>query len=71
MRIPKFEPDPERPNEPPEWKRAREIHEAYQKQFGEQPPIFGQPNDDLLDRMVQAMKTGRKIREQLPPGCDA
>jgi len=68
-----LEDDEDRP-EPPELKRARELHEAYRARFGEWVPKFGVPyttDDEELEAIEEALKTGVPIRENIPPGCDA
>ena len=60
--------------EPPEMKRARELHEAYHARFGEWAPCFGVVYEDEaeeLDAIERAIKTGQPIVLDLPPGCDA
>jgi len=64
--------DDENRPEPPELKRARELHEAYHARFGEWAPRFGVPyttEEEELDAIEQALKTGQQIKDQTPPGC--
>jgi hypothetical protein len=65
------EDDEERP-EPAELKRVRELHQAYRDRFGEWAPRFGVPytnEAEELEAIEQALKTGRPIEDQTPPGC--
>ena len=58
--------------EPPEIQRARELHEAYRRKFGEYAPRFGVPYDDEageLEAIEQALRTGQPIKDETPPGC--
>jgi len=58
--------------ESPEMKRARELHEAYHRRFGEWAPSFGvvyASEADELDAIERAIKTGQPIEDQTPPGC--
>lgn len=60
--------------EPVEERRARELHEAYHERFGEWAPSFGVSygsEAEELDAIEQAVKTGRPIEAQTPPGCES
>ncbi len=64
--------DDEDRSESPEQKRVRELHEAYHARFGEWAPVFGvfyEDEDDMLRKIEEAVKTGRAIEDQTPPGC--
>lgn len=69
--IDRLEDDENRP-EPPELKRARDLHETYRARFGEWAPKFGVPyatDDEELEAVERALKTGQRIKDQTPPGC--
>jgi hypothetical protein len=47
------------------------LYAAYRRKFKEDPPSFGLPPGDPLKRIREALKTGKPILEEIPPGSEA
>lgn len=54
-----------------EQKHTEELFSAYQRKFGEGPPMFSMPPDrgEQLDMIENALKTGQPIHFECPPDC--
>lgn len=59
--------------EPPDLKHLGDLFERYEQRFGEQAPLFTMPHETQaqIALLEKALKTGRPITTNIPPGCVA